>query len=561
MSLSRTILVKLARAATYPMVRRQRLFLASCADPESVQRDVLLRILRRQAATGFGRDHHFNSVRTVADYRHNVEVGPYERLAPYIERMAAGETTALINADDKLLMFALTSGTTAKRKLIPFTAQYHADYKRGWNMWGIRVYRDHRLRKLALRPVVQMVGDAEEYRTPGGVPCGNASGFAAGIQTPLVRWLYTVPPEVGKLKDATARYYLALRLSIGRRCSLFTAANPSTLLALGRTMDAEKSRLLKDLRDGTLTTHFGYPGFVRDAVSRRLRANPARAAELDAIAQRSGRLLPQDVWPPESILLGTWTGGSMTPYLQQLPEYWGRPPIRDLGLIASEGRFTIPFENDTPAGVLDIQSHYFEFIPELEIDSVKPTVLGAHELTDGASYFIVPTTAAGLYRYHIADLVRVRGFVGRTPKVEFLGKGNRFANLTGEKLSEHQVTAAIRAAMAATGVTPGTFTLAPVWDATQPHYGLFTEAALPAAFAGELDARLAEGNIEYAAKRDSGRLGVVRLVTLPPGTWAAWTRERLRQTGGSPEQFKHPALVGDTEFAAKLASGGRESPE
>ena len=556
MSLPRTILVKLARAATYPMIRRQRRFVESCADPEAVQRELLLRIVRRQAATGFGRDHHFAAVRTVADYRHNVEVGPYERLAPYIDRMAAGETTALISADDKLLMFALTSGTTAARKLIPFTARYHADYKRGWNMWGIRVYRDHRARKLALRPVVQMVGDAEEYRTPAGVPCGNASGFAAGIQTPLVRWLYTVPPEVGKLKDATARYYLALRLSVGRPCSLFTAANPSTLLALGRTMDAEKERLLKDLRDGTLTTHFGYPGFVRDAVSRRLKANPVRAAQLDAIASKTGRLLPQDVWPPETILLGTWTGGSMTPYLKQLPEFWGDAPVRDLGLIASEGRFTIPFENDTPAGVLDIQSHYFEFIPEGEIDSTRPTVLGAHELTDGASYFILPTTAAGLYRYHISDLVRVRGFVGRTPKLEFLGKGNRFANLTGEKLSEHQVTQAVRDAMDATGVTPGTCTLAPVWHESQPHYGLFSEATLPEAFAGELDRRLAASNIEYAAKRDSGRLGPVRSVALRPGTWAAWTRDRLRQTGGSPEQFKHPALVGDLAFAAALTAGG-----
>ena len=552
MSLPLALLVRVARAATYPMIRRQRRFLASCADPEAVQRDLLLRIVRRQAATGFGRDHHFAAVRTVADYRHNVEVGPYERLAPYIERMAAGETTALISADDELLMFALTSGTTATRKLIPFTAQYHADSKRGWNMWGIRAYRDHRPRALAMRPVVQMVGDAEEYRTPGGVPCGNASGFTASIQTPLVRWLYTVPPEVGKLKDATARYYLALRLSIGRRCSLFTAANPSTLLALGRTLDAEKERLLNDLRHGTLTTHFGYPGFVRDAIRRRLKADPRRAAELDAIASRTGRLRPQDVWPPETILLGTWTGGSMTPYLKQLPEFWGDAPVRDLGLIASEGRFTIPFENDTPAGVLDIQSHYFEFIPEGEIDAVRPTVLGAHELTDGASYFILPTTAAGLYRYHISDLVRVRGFVGRTPKLEFLGKGNRFANLTGEKLSEHQVTQAVRETMDATGVTPGTCTLAPVWHDAQPYYGLFSEEILPEAFAGELDRRLAASNIEYAAKRDSGRLGPVRSVALPRGTWAAWTRDRLRQTGGSPEQYKHPALVGDLAFAATL---------
>jgi hypothetical protein len=555
-ALPRTVLVKLARAATYPMVLRQRRFVEACADPEAVQRELLLRVVRRQAATGFGRDHHFGAIRSVEDFRRNVEVGPYERLAPYVERMAAGDTNALVNPADGLLMFALTSGTTAKRKLIPFTRQYHADYKRGFNMWGIRVFRDHRARKLALRPVVQMVGDAEEYRT-AGVPCGNASGFAAGIQSPWVRWLYTVPAAIGKLSDPVARYYLALRLSIGRRCSLFTAANPSTLLALGRALDAHKGLLLKDLRDGTLTETIDYPGFVRDAVRRKLKANPVRARELDAVASSSGRLLPKDVWPPETTLLGTWTGGSMTPYLNQLPEFWGRPPIRDLGLIASEGRFTIPFEDDTPAGVLDIQSHYFEFIPEGEIDSPRPTVLGAHELTDGGTYFILPTTAAGLYRYHISDIVRVRGFVGRTPRVEFLGKGNRFANLTGEKLSEHHVAEALRETITATGVTPGTATLAPVWADGHPHYTLLTEAELPPAFAADLDRRLAALNIEYAAKRDSGRLGAVTATRLRPGTWAGWTRERLRQTGGSPEQFKHPVLTGDLTFVEAVT---RDTP-
>ena len=84
-------------------------------------------------------------------------------------------------------------------------------------------------------------------------------------------------------------------------------------------------------------------------------------------------------------------------------------------------------------------------MPEAEAESANPTVLGAHELEDGKSYFIVPTTQSGLYRYQISDLVRVRGFLGRTPLVEFLGKGHRFANLTGEKLSEYHVTKAMDA--------------------------------------------------------------------------------------------------------------------
>ena len=65
------------------------------------------------------------------------------------------------------------------------------------------------------------------------------------------------------------------------------------------------------------------------------------------------------------------------------------------------------------------------------------------ELEHRKAYFIIPTTAYGLYRYHISDLVRVTGFYGRTPLVEFLGKGHRFSNMTGEKLSEYHVTKAL----------------------------------------------------------------------------------------------------------------------
>jgi hypothetical protein len=40
----------------------------------------------------------------------------------------------------------------------------------------------------------------------------------------------------------------------------------------------------------------------------------------------------------------------------------------------------------------------------------------------------------------------------------------------------------------------------------------------------------------------------VRALLVPAGTWAAWDRDRLAQTGGSPEQYKHPCLLGDLTF-------------
>jgi hypothetical protein len=558
MSLKRFLLVRFGRLISYPIRRQLRLFEAACQNPEAVQRELLFHILRTQQNTAFGRDHKFAAITNVADFRNNLPIAPYEYVAPYIERVQKGETDALLAAK-RVHLFALTSGTTASRKLIPVTDDYLAAYKRGWNMWGVKMYRDNRGRRVAMRPIVQMVGDPEEFRTDAGIPCGNLSGYTAMVQKRLIRWMYAVPYITGKIKDAKARYYVALRCSMPRNVSQFMAANPSTLVQFARLLDSEKEHLLRDLRDGTLRSDIDIPPDIREMIAPKMGKHAALAAKLGTIAEKTGRLLPTDVWPVEGTVINTWTGGSMGPYLRQLPQYFGDPPIRDLGLLASEGRMTIPLETGTSGGVLDIWSHYFEFVPEGEIDSPKPTVLGAHELAVGRSYYLIPTTAYGLYRYHISDLVRVTGFFGRTPLVEFLGKGHRFSNMTGEKLSEYHVTKAMDAVAKRVSLPVTAYSVAPIWDEKQSYYGLFleeadaTDEATVRRFLGEFDRQLGEENIEYAAKRDSGRLGPVRAVLIPNGAWAKWDRERLAQTGGSPEQYKHPCLIGDLKFRDSMS--------
>src|SRR5262249_12095216 len=332
-------------------------------------------------------------------------------------------------------MFALTSGTTAARKFIPVTPQYLADYRRGWNLWGLKIFRDHP--EVKLRPIVQLSGDWQEFTTPAGIPCGSVTGLTATMQKRIIRWMYCVPACVGRVKDAAAKYYVALRLSLPRRVGMIIAANPSTLVSLARAGDQEKEALIRDLYDGTLNARCPVTPEVRaELAGRTRRRHPERARELEAIVRRTGTLYPRDYWPSDCIL-GNWTGGSVGAYLRHYPRYYGATPVRDVGLIASEGRMTIPIAEGTPSGVLDITTHYFEFIPEEEADRPQPTVLAAHELEEGGKYFILPTTAFGLYRYHISDLVRVTGFYNRTPLLEFLSKGSHFANLTGEKLSEY----------------------------------------------------------------------------------------------------------------------------
>ena len=553
---------KMARKAlARPLYKKFARFEAACTTPQATQEALLRSILAYHADTGFGSDHGFAHIKTVADYRRQVPVAPYERLDPYIRRVMAGDTKALL-ADPQVLMFALTSGTTAARKHIPITQQYVDDYRRSWNLWGLKAIKQHK--HVFLKPIMQLAGDADEYRTDAGIPCGNLSGFTAQVQKRIMRWMYVVPPASGKLKDSQTRTYVAVRMGLRKPLGMLMSANPSTLVNLARFMDREKEALIRDIHDGTLNPKLEIPADIRAILSKKLKPKQTRAKELEGFANASGHLFPKDAWPADKLLIGCWTGGSVGPYLRQLSNFYGDAPIRDLGLLASEGRMSIPVEDGTPSGVLDVTTHFFDFIPEGEIDSPNPTALGAHEVQEGKHYYIVMTTKAGLYRYHISDLVRVTGFFHNTPTIEFLGKGSRFANLTGEKLSEHHVTQSVDRLVQTIDQPLTAYALAPCWDETQPYYGLFLESQdaqdspLLRRFLTALDLALGENNIEYEAKRSSGRLGALRAHTLPTGFWANWDRERVAKSGGSPEQYKHPCLIGDMAFAQSiLGTGGR----
>jgi hypothetical protein len=318
-----------------------------------------------------------------------------------------------------------------------------------------------------------------------------------------------------------------------------------------RLGDRQKETLIRDLHDGTISAKWTIPQEIRRTLrfSTRIRRKAA-ARRLEDIVSRTGRLLPRDYWP-DLEFLSNWMGGTMRAYLRGYSEYFGEKPVRDVGLIASEGRMTIPVEDGTPAGILDIRHHYFEFIPEDQADSPAPETVEAADLIEGKNYFIVLTTAGGLYRYNICDLVRCTGFHGQAPVLEFLNKGAHYSSLTGEKLSEHQVIAAVQAAQQVLDLRLKSYLLLPAWG-EPPYYSMLIETTdLPSGQVNQLaeavDVQLRIHNIEYASKRDSLRLGPVRTMHLPEGSWVQFQRRRLALSGGTVEQYKQPHLIPDLD--------------
>jgi hypothetical protein len=279
-----------------------------------------------------------------------------------------------------------------------------------------------------------------------------------------------------------------------------------------------------------------------------------RARALERAAADVGRLTPAACWP-ELALIACWLGGTAGHHARQLADHYGDVPLRDLGLVASEGRMTVPLEDGTPAGVLAVDTGFFEFVPEERIDEPEPPVRLAHELEDGRRYYVLLSGANGLYRYDINDVVEVRGFHGETPRIAFVRKGRDMVSITGEKLHLNHLQAAIAEAEDETKLSVWQFRFIP--DADAWRYDVLVElsggpgeAGAPRAFLHAMDSALGRLNREYAAKRASRRLRPPQLCLMRPG-WAERQWQADVQGGKRDAQHKWPAIRLEWDAASR----------
>ncbi len=454
-----------------------RAFEDATAAPEEAQARVLRGLLRDNADTIFGREHRFAAIESAAEFARRVPIRDYEALRPYVGRIMAGERQVL--TAEAPFMFTTTSGTTGEPKFIPVTAGWTRSMAALMRLWTFYALRDHP--GMLDQRVLTIVGPAIEGVATGGLPCGAMTGLTYQRLPWLVRRRHALPYAVALIRDHESRYFVALRLALGHALASIATPNPSTVLRLADIAARRGDDLLRAVHDGTLgpaelepIPSAGMTGLeLRAALTAALHSDPRRAALLEAVRKRRGRLVLGDCWP-ELSLVACWLGGSAGIQARHLDAEFGRQVARrDLGLVASEGRLTIPVEDDSAAGVLAVNTNFYEFIAEEDMTDPAPRTLLCHELAEGRRYDVIVTGANGLYRYDMNDVVEVRGFHGRTPKVAFVRKGRDMLNITGEKLHLNHVLHAVSAAERATGLGVWQFRLIP--DVEAARYDLLVE--------------------------------------------------------------------------------------
>jgi len=541
-------------------------FEAAAQDPERAQAEVLARLLRRHAETAFGREHGFAWIRTPADYARRVPVRDYEAFRPYVERIASG--TPRVLTADPVVMFTTTSGTTSEPKRIPVTAAWRAEMASLTRLWMHGVLQDHP--RCFAGKVLYVASPAVEGTTPRGLPFGSLSGVIFRRIPWIVRRQYVLPYAVSVIADPEVRYFVTMRLALAQRVSIASTPNPTSFLRLAETVAARAEAIVRAVHDGTVgeprletTPGCGYtPEEAAREIQALLRPDPLRARQLAQVIEKHGVLAPRHCWPDLS-LVGCWLGGSASIHARRLEEHYGPVPLRDLGLLASEGRMTVPLEDGSPGGVLAVHSAFFEFVPEDRIEDPAPSVRLAHELEDGRRYYVLLSGGNGLYRYDINDVVEVDGFHARTPRLRFVRKGRDMVSITGEKLHLNQIQTAVREAERSIGLDVWQFRIIP--DVEERRYDLLIETRPTSAdadaprFAAAFDRTLASANVEYASKRRSRRLRQPRLFLMRPGWADRMSRADFRR-GKREAQYKWPAIRDEWDEASRLEVVRRFEP-
>ncbi len=481
--------------------RRQALqFASALADPEQAQRKLLIHLLRQNQRCAFGRQHGFASIRTVREYQDRVPVVTYDELAPWIERMKLGEHEVL--SSEPVLAFEKSSGSAGAAKYIPYTKTLRRQFHSALAPWITDMHRAFpRISRGCAYWVVTPISRLREV-TQGRIPVGFESDtdYFGPMQRWILRKTMAVPPELARVPELEDCIYLTLRFLLQARSLTFISVwSPSFLLILLDRLEQHGERLIGDLLDGTADV----TSPISAKLTSQLLRDARQARNLQAML-RHGQIETRSLWP-ELALISCWTSAASATLKGEVERRFPGVSIQGKGLLATEGVVSIPIEQYT-VPVAAVTSHFLEFLEE---DSEESRL--AWELEEGREYSVVLTTGGGLWRYRLADRVRVAGFAKRTPLLEFVGKEDYVSDLRGEKLNalfvantlaEFEPCRTARFAM-----------LAPS-EGRMPHYTLFLEGGHCRPELPILLDRSLQANPHYAYCRRLGQLGQLRLFVI-----------------------------------------------
>ena len=407
-------------------------------NPMKYNTDLLMKIIEDNKETEYGKKYDFANIKSIEDYQNKVPITDYSSYEDYIYRMTENGEKNLLTSYD-VIHYAKSSGTMGKPKKIPITSPNQEinmkyNYMYIFNFFAEKVGFDW-----SKYPFLNLI-ELSISTLPSGDTYGSISGKIMGGFGDDISEFVTSPIEALIPRVGTDLRYIHTRFALTNPNISFTITSfVSLFLESLRYIKGKWELLVNDIENGTIHKSIKMPKEVRESLLRKIEPMPERAEELRKIFEEGfdEPVVPK-IWPKMSLLIGCGSGGFVN-YLKKIKEFTG-PDFNFalMGLIASEGIFSLFIELNNPDAVLIPDSMFYEFLP-LDADGDYSKVVTMDKLEEGKKYEIITTNLSGFYRYRMNDVVRCIGRYNNTPMIEFLYRRDQCLSLAGEKVNEENL--------------------------------------------------------------------------------------------------------------------------
>lgn len=488
---------------------RRRRKIASL-DPAAAQEAVLLSLLKRAAGTKFGRDHGFDSIKSVAEFQARVPLRNYDAMwndywkaaFPHFLGVSWPEHTAFI---------AQSSGTTSgKTKYLPVTPSMRRSNARA----AFDVLAHH----FAAKPLSHAYG---------------GKSFMLGGSTALTQ-------EAPGIYSGDLSGIAVKRLPFWARPYIF----PDPKLALMADWQEKVEKLARASLDLDIRSVSGTPSWVLVLLDR-----------LRALRDGRGET-GKPLWP--RLELFVHGGVNFSPYRARFQKMFDGLDV-DMREVypASEGFIAIADRGFGEGLRMNIDNGlFYEFVPLEELGSPNPTRHWLANAETGINYALVLSSCAGVFGYLIGDTVRL--IERNPPRLLITGRTSYGMSAFGEHLIAEEIEMAVAEAASAIGADVTDYSMGALFKGdgaeSDQHLWVIEFAATPSDdgithFARVLDEALIRQNDDYRVHRsvDFG-IATPAIRAVVPGTFAAWMKSRGKLGG----QNKVPRVINDRELWANL---------
>ncbi|KAK4723719.1 hypothetical protein R3W88_026498 [Solanum pinnatisectum] len=526
-----------------------------------IQEETLEKILEENGGTEYLKQWGLNGRTDVETFKACVPIVSHNDLEPYIQRIADGDLSPVLTGKP-IETISLSSGTTqGKPKFVPFN-----DELMDSTMQIFKTSFAFRNREFPIGngKALQFIYSSKQFKTKGGLAAGTATTNVyrnaqfkktmKAMSTPVCS-----PDEVIFGPDFQQSLYchLLCGLIFCDEVQVVSSTFAHSIVHAFRTFEQVWEALVVDIREGVLSSRVTVPS-IRLAMSKLLKPDPELA---DTIYSKCSSLsnwygLIPELFPNTKYIYGIMTG-SMEPYLKKLRHYAGELPLLSADYGSSEGWVGVnvnpkfPPEMVTYAVLPNIG--YFEFLPLMEnligMEQANSPV-GLTEVKLGEEYEIVFTNFAGLYRYKLGDVVKIKGFHNGTPELQFVCRRNLLLSINIDKNTEKDLQLAVEAAgkhLVNEKLEVVDFTSHVNVLADPGHYVIFWELSGEATdeilqeCCNCLDKSFLDAG--YVSSRKVNAIGALELRIVKRGTFHK-ILDHFVGLGGAVSQFKTPRCVG-----------------